>query len=142
MCIRGCTGECSKVCTRVCSGLCTRVCIRVCSGLCTRVCSKVCTRVYTGVYRDVYVLGRVQGCVLRRVLGVYQEVTCAYVHSALTHLVYVRPVYLMPCLQGYLKTVQDGPMDLAIPVRMKQNPQDFFGNAADLYHFHRMCVLT
>lgn len=49
---------------------------------------------------------------------------------------YVRELEII--VEGYLKTVEEEPSDLAIPVRMKESPQDVFGNARDLYHFHEM----
>ena len=61
------------------------------------------------------------------------------VHSSRTDVLSPSPCN-PPVLQGYLKTVEEEPSDLAIPVRMKESPQDVFGNARDLYHFHEMYV--
>ena len=43
-------------------------------------------------------------------------------------------------LQGYLKAVKDG--DEVVPVKIRERPEEMFGNIEDIFNLHSKCVFA
>ena len=47
---------------------------------------------------------------------------------------------MSPTLQGYLKAVKNG--DDAVPVKIRERPEDMFGNIEDIFNLHSKYIIA